>query len=1169
MTLATRLAIAMVLLVAIAVSAVGWLSTRSLEQALLPRVLDRIETHSRLIAADLQSYVGSARSDVTTFPAHAAANGMVLAHFNGGLDPVDHVSESAWRDRLQTRLIADLGAKPAYSQFRLIGIEDGQRELLRVDRSGPNGSIRAVPEAELQRIGEQPYFRDTIRLARNEIHVSPVELVDDKGTVETAAVPTLRVAAPVFAPDGKPFGIVVISINMQSAFDRIRTSGRNGEASYVVDSRGDYLVNPDRSREFGSQLQVPANWLQDFPDLAASRGATGSIARIVSDQAGRQGGEALAPVLLAGKEWVGIIETVPNTVFMAPAASIQDTTMLVGLIAVLSAAALAVFVANSLTRPISRLTAAVDGIGKGGPVTIPVDAGGETGVLARAFARVLDETTAKTAALQREVQEHRRTEAARDHYAARERLFSAAVESSNDAIITKSLDGTITGWNPAAERLFGYTAAEAVGRNINIIVPADRTAEVQDILRRISWGETIERYETVRLRRDGRPVEVSLSISPIQAPSGTIIGASKTVRDITESRKTEQALRQQIEERRRIFETSQDLILVIDPKGVLVQVSPSAEAILGYKPKEMIGHNAGEFLHPDDLESSRTEMRLARRGQRAQNTDSRYLHKDGRVVTLSWMGAWSEPVRRYFFAGRDMTESRRAQETLRESEQLARGIVETALDAFVQIDESGSILNWNSQAERIFGWPRKDALGKNFVELVIAEVDRGDLRAELDSFLRAGQGQVLGDRREIGALTRDGKEFTAELSITALRRREGFLFNGFFRDLTDKIAAEDRIRQSEKMEALGQLTGGIAHDFNNILTVITGTIEILAEAVEKEPQLAAITRMIDDAAARGADLTQHLLAFARKQPLQPREIDVNTLIIDTVKLLRPTLGEHIEIESVFQDETCIATVDPNQLATAILNLSLNSRDAMPYGGKLILETGSAFLDEGYVSLHGDVRPGHYVLIAVSDTGTGIPAAMLDKVFNPFFTSKGPGKGTGLGLSMVYGFVKQSAGHIQLYSEEGHGTTIKMYLPPGSGGQVVSEAPAAPAVKGGQETILVVEDDKLVRDYVLTQLHSLGYVTLAAANGAEALAVFDAGQEFDLLFTDVIMPGAMNGRQLATELQRRKPGLKVLFTSGYTENAIIHHGRLDSGVLLLAKPYRKSDMAVMIRKALGG
>jgi nitrogen-specific signal transduction histidine kinase len=395
------------------------------------------------------------------------------------------------------------------------------------------------------------------------------------------------------------------------------------------------------------------------------------------------------------------------------------------------------------------------------------------------------------------------------------------------------------------------------------------------------------------------------------------------------------------------------------------------------------------------------------------------------------------------------------------------------------------------------------------------------------------------------------------------------VFNGFIRDLTDKIAAEERLRQAEKMEAVGQLTGGIAHDFNNILTVITGTIEILAEAVETEPQLAAIARMIDDAAARGADLTQHLLAFARKQPLQPRETDVNTLIIDTIKLLRPTLGAHIEIESVFEDETCVATVDPNQLATAILNLALNSRDAMPDGGKLILETGSAYLDENYASIHGDVRPGRYVLIAVSDTGTGIPAGILDKVFNPFFTSKGPGKGTGLGLSMVYGFVMQSAGHIKIYSEEGHGTTIKMYLPPGTGAWHASEIVSTPVVQGGQETILVVEDDKLVRDYVLTQLHSLGYVTLDAANGAEALAIAEAGKEFDLLFTDVMMPGTMNGRQLANALQMRKPALKVLFTSGYTENAIIHDGRLDTGVLLLAKPYRKSDMAAMIRKALAG
>jgi PAS domain S-box-containing protein len=1168
MTLTTRLAVAMIALVAIAVSAVGWLSYRSLEQMIPPRVLDRTETHSRLVATDLQSHVRNAPADIASFRYAAALNGLIRGHLAGGIDPIDGVSEKTWHQRIAERLSAELDAKPAYAQFRILGIENGGREIVRVDRSGPNGAVRIVPEAELQRKADQAYFKDTIKLRAGEIHVSALDLNEENGGVETSRMPTLRVATPVFAPNGDPFGIMIVNVDMRPAFDRVRSSVRQGGKIYVVNKRGDYLVHPDATREFGSELGAPADWMADFPYLASSRGAAQGVAQTVPDQAGQPGGiAAFAPTILANSEWVAVIETVPSAVIQAPAAAIRNTSLLVGLIAVLCAAALALLVASSLTRPIVQLTAAVEGIASHERAAIPIEAGGETGVLARAFARVIGEANAKTAALEREVAEHRRTEAARDHYAARERLFSAAVESSNDAIVTKSLDGTITGWNPAAERMFGFTAAEAVGQGIHLIVPRDRLTEMHDILRRIGQGGSIEQHETVRLRKDGSPVEVSLSISPIKTASGEIIGASKIARDITESKRTQQALDQQIEERRRIFETSQDLILVSDPKGVLVQVSPSSQTILGYAPEQMIGHSAIEFIHGDDLDSTREEMRAARRGLHTRNFDARYVHRDGRNVTLSWMGTWSEPVRRHFFVGRDMTESRLAQETLRESEQLARGIVDTALDAFVQMDESGTISDWNSQAEKIFGWSRGEALGRSLGELIIPEIHRAAHKSGLQRFLCTGEGSVLGRRLEIEARRRDGKEIKVELSITALRRRNGVVFNGFVRDLTDKIAAEDRIRQAEKMEAVGQLTGGVAHDFNNILTVITGTIEILAEAVENDPQLAAITKMIDEAAARGADLTQHLLAFARKQPLQPRETDLNTLIIETAKLLRPTLGERIEIESVFEDEACLANVDPNQLATAILNLAINARDAMPDGGKLILETASAVLDENYASRHSEVRPGRYALLAVSDTGTGIPAAILDKVFNPFFTSKEPGKGTGLGLSMVYGFVKQSAGHIKIYSEEGHGTTIKIYLPPGTGASLAPEAAIAPAIQGGHETILVVEDDKLVREYVLTQLRSLGYVTLDAANGAEALAIIAAGNQFDLLFTDVIMPGAMNGRQLATEVQKSKPGLKVLFTSGYTENAIIHHGRLDTGVLLLAKPYRKSDMAGMIRKAL--
>ena len=1166
MTLTARLAIAMILLVAAAVSAVGWLGYRALEQALLPRILDRIEAHGRLLAGDLQSYVRSARADVTTFGAHAAVRSMVIAHFNGGIDPIDHISEGTWRERLASRLVADLEAKPAYAQFRIIGLEDGGREVLRVDRSGPNGAVRIVPDDELQRKGDQPYFRDTIKLPAGRIYVSPIDLNQEHGTLEVPYVPTIRVAAPLHAPDGQLYGLVVVNVDLRAALNQMRTPARDGEMVYVVDAKGDYLVHPDRTREFASELGGPRGWQNDFPYFASQLGQTKSASQAVPDASGRLGGAALVPALLVGQQWVGIIETVPNAVFLATATAIGHTTMLVGLVAMLCAAALAVIFARSLTRPINQLRWAVEGIGRNEPVKIPVDVGGETGVLARAFARVIGELRAKTAELEHEVQEHRRTEAARDHYAARERLFSAAVESSNDAIVTTSPDGIITGWNPAAERMFGYKTDEAVGRSISLIVPEDRSDEVQAILRRIARGEGIEHYETMRRRKDGSLVQVSISISPIRNPAGEIVGASEIARDVTELRRTERALHQQLEERERIFETSQDLILVLDSKGYLVQVSPSCETILGYRPDEMIGRSGEEFIHPDDLETSRGEMRALRRGERGKISDSRVLHKDGREVTLSWLGTWSEPVQRYFFVGRDMTEARIAQETLRENERMARNIVETALDAFVQTDESDAILNWNSEAERIFGWPREQALGKKLLDLIVKEADKEDLKQRRDRLLESTDQDVLRRRRELRVCRRDGTEFRAELSVTALKTSGGMVFNAFFRDLTEKIAAEERIRQSEKMEAVGQLTGGIAHDFNNILTVITGTIEILAQAVTREPQLAAITKMIDEAAARGADLTQHLLAFARKQPLQPREIDVNSLVIDTAKLLRPTLGEHIEIESVFEDEACIAVVDPNQLATAILNLALNARDAMPNGGKLILETASVFLDETYASLN-DIRSGRYSLIAVSDTGTGIPVTIIDRVFDPFFTSKGPGKGTGLGLSMVYGFIKQSAGHIKIYSEEGHGTTIKMYLPPGTGGSLAPENQVVPEIQGGHETILVVEDDRLVKDYVLAQLHSLGYATLDAANAQEALSLVEQGRKFDLLFTDVIMPGTMNGRQLADRLLEDRPDLKVLFTSGYTENAIIHHGRLDSGVLLLVKPYRKSDMARMIRRAL--
>jgi signal transduction histidine kinase/DNA-binding NarL/FixJ family response regulator len=388
-----------------------------------------------------------------------------------------------------------------------------------------------------------------------------------------------------------------------------------------------------------------------------------------------------------------------------------------------------------------------------------------------------------------------------------------------------------------------------------------------------------------------------------------------------------------------------------------------------------------------------------------------------------------------------------------------------------------------------------------------------------------------------------------------------------YRDITAARETERNLHQSQKLDAIGRLTGGVAHDFNNMLTVITGTTEILTTDLRDRPDLLAVASLIGQAADRCTELIQHLLAFARKQPLQPRNVDINGAILDIAKLLRPTLGEQIEIESILEKQVSTALIDRSQLANALINLAINARHAMPNGGKLLLESASVVLDEAHAQSNADVRPGAYVMIAISDSGTGMSAEVREKVFEPFFTTKEMGKGTGLGLSMVYGFVKQSGGHIKIYSEEGHGSTIRLYLPAASG-RADAAVPVVLPTPGAGETILVVEDDGLVRGFVIAQLRSLGYRTVAVSSGRAALTHEERGEPFDLLFTDVVMPGGMTGRQLADEVTRRRPGTKILYTSGYTENAIVHHGRLDQGVLLLSKPYRKSALASMVRLALG-
>ncbi len=512
-----------------------------------------------------------------------------------------------------------------------------------------------------------------------------------------------------------------------------------------------------------------------------------------------------------------------------------------------------------------------------------------------------------------------------------------------------------------------------------------------------------------------------------------------------------------------------------------------------------------------------------------------------------------------------------AHDELRLSVNVLQSTFRSMAEAVLVIDSEGNVLLSNPAAERML----LHRTGMNLRSLrAMSDVFHGDgvtpLKADELPSARVLRGEQFEDLEMIVRPHSGNQSRHLMISGRPMRDGQGGISGAVlvYHDATISRDTERQLQQSQKLDAIGKLTGGVAHDFNNMLTVISGNTETLVASLKQQPELQRVARLIDDAAERCAELIQHLLSFARRQPLQPRNVEINAAITDIAKLLRPTLGEQIQIETVLEQGPMTAHIDPSRLTNAVLNMAINARDAMPNGGKLLLETHRVVLDEAYAQANPDVQPGPYVMLAVSDTGTGMPPDVQEKAFEPFFTTKEVGKGSGLGLSMVYGFVKQSGGHIKIYSEQGHGTTIKLYLPPGEG---VTEAAASavPPAAGGVETIFVVEDDTLVRNFVTAQLQSLGYKTVAAADSKAALQLIEAGQAFDLLFTDVVIPGGMSGRELAEEVAKRRPGVRVLYTSGYTDNAIVHHGKLDDGVMLLTKPYRRNQLAEMIRKALNG
>ncbi|HEX7048537.1 MAG TPA: PAS domain S-box protein [Gammaproteobacteria bacterium] len=640
-----------------------------------------------------------------------------------------------------------------------------------------------------------------------------------------------------------------------------------------------------------------------------------------------------------------------------------------------------------------------------------------------------------------------------------------------------------------------------------------------------------------------------------------------TLQDITRDRHAEEQVRESEERFRLVAKAASDTIWDWDLVHDRVWWNEGVREAFGYTPQN-IGPSSRSFverIHPDDRARVQGLLQKAIRGDSDEwSAEYRFRRANGSYADV-WMRGYvvarDQTGRAMRMVGGMNDISIAKEREVRLEEQAA--LLDKAQDAIIVSDIHSLTLFWNKGAERLYGWKTDEIIGRNKRELL--EADPAAFDMAMRQLMETGEWSgMLAQKRKDGGL------FTVEAVMALVANDAGkptriLCINT---DITERLALEEQLRQSQRLEAVGHLTGGIAHDFNNLLTVILGNAETIADRLPDNPELKNLALMTRDAATRGAELTHGLLAFARRQPLQPKAVDVEALVMRMENFLRRALPENIDIETTAAHDLWNAFVDPAQLESVMLNLALNAKDAMPEGGKLTVETANAELDDDYVARHADAEPGCYVMLAVCDTGTGIPPDILDRVFDPFFTTKEKGRGTGLGLSMAYGFVRQSGGHIRIESGLGQGTTVRVYLPrTRQAGASAAPGRMQEGQRGGGEKILVVEDDELVRMHAESQLEAFGYHVISAPDGPNALDIIRKEEDIDLLFTDVVMSGGMDGPALVEKARQIRPKLKVLYTSGYNESAIVRQGRLDEGVQLLQKPYQRHLLAQKVRDML--
>jgi PAS domain S-box-containing protein len=639
------------------------------------------------------------------------------------------------------------------------------------------------------------------------------------------------------------------------------------------------------------------------------------------------------------------------------------------------------------------------------------------------------------------------------------------------------------------------------------------------------------------------------------------------VTEVESRKRAEETLGLSEERYRNLVETSHDLIWAVDNEGMFTFVNrDAAMRILGYEPDEMIGRSSAYFKTPEQAEKDlKAFTKIREKG--AFDYETRYRKKDGSFAVMSLNAVvvkdFNGIVMGAMGTARDISQRKRAEERLSQSEETKRALFAAAMDSIFLLNRAGTVLEVNEAGARTLGADVGDMVGRNIFEFMPPEV--GDLRrGKLLAMLESKEPVVDEDGR-------DGRWFETHAQPILDARGEVRRIALFSRDITQRKQAEEQLQQSQKMRAVGQLTGGIAHEFNNILTVVISNLEILETGNLSKSDASILMRNSTDAAHRGARLTKQLLAFSRKEMLRPEVFQINDLIIDEVDLLRPTLGEGITIEAYRAENLESIKVDRQLLWNAVLNLALNARAAMPEGGTLTIETASIDLEEEMPGEDGGLPPGRYVTLTVSDTGYGMSPDVLEHAFEPFFTTRGLAEGTGLGLSMVYGFVNQSGGHVTIESEEGKGTSVRLYLPVAE--EAAEEKETEPKNQDhrwiGKKTVLLVENDKAVREVMVMVLNGLGCETHEAEDGLEALEVLDRVPRIDLLFADVVLPNGMSGTELAYEARSRDRDIKVLLTSGYSAQSLVQEGKLDEEFDLIPKPYAINELKERLRTILGG